>query len=68
MVSVKTASDEEGGGGTPGWAAFYHTLFWIDPENDLIAVFLSRVRLPEGQDVAKDFQRAVYEALPKPAR
>ncbi len=56
MVSVKTASDEEGGRGTPGWAGFYHTLFWIDPENDLIAVFLSQVRLPEGQDVAKDFR------------
>ena len=62
-LSVKTASDEEGGKGTFGWAGFYHTLFWIDPENDLIAVFLSQLRLPEGQDVAGDFRRTVYEAL-----
>lgn len=67
-LSVKTASDEEGGRGTFGWAGFYHTLFWIDPENDLIAVFLSQLRLPEGQDVAGDFRRAVYEALPKLAQ
>lgn len=45
-----------------------NTLFWIDPENDLIAIFLSQLRLPEGQDVAGDFRRAVYEALPRPAR
>jgi CubicO group peptidase (beta-lactamase class C family) len=63
-LSVKTASDETGGLGTFGWAGFFHTLFWIDPENDLIGIFLCQLRLPEGQDVMGDFQRAVYEALP----
>jgi CubicO group peptidase (beta-lactamase class C family) len=67
-LSVKTASDEEGGQGTFGWSGFYHTLFWIDPENDVIGIFLSQLRLPEGHDVASDFRRAVYEALPKPSR
>jgi CubicO group peptidase (beta-lactamase class C family) len=63
-LSVKTSSDEEGGRGTFGWSGFYHTLFWIDPENDLIGIFLSQLRLPEDQDVAGDFQRAVYQASP----
>jgi CubicO group peptidase (beta-lactamase class C family) len=62
---VRTASDAQGGRGTFGWAGFYHTLFWIDPENDLIGVFLSQLRLPEGKDLQGDFQRAVYEALPQ---
>jgi CubicO group peptidase (beta-lactamase class C family) len=63
-LSIKTASDNKGGRGTFGWAGFYHTLFWIDPENDLIAIFLSQLRLPQDRDVSGDFQRAVYEALP----
>jgi len=63
-LSVKMSSDEEGGRGTFGWSGFYHTLFWIDPENDLVGIFLSQLRLPEGHDVAGDFQRAIYEALP----
>jgi len=63
-LSVKTTADQKGGRGTFGWAGFYHTLFWIDPENDLIAIFLSQLRLPQDQDVSGDFQRAVYEALP----
>jgi CubicO group peptidase (beta-lactamase class C family) len=62
--SVKTMSDAEGGRGTFGWAGFFHTLFWIDPENDLIGIFLSQLRLPEGKDVQGDFRRVVYEALP----
>ena len=61
---VKTASNETGGLGAFGWAGFYHTLFWIDPENDLIGIFLSQLRPPQGHDVAGEFQRAVYEALP----
>jgi CubicO group peptidase (beta-lactamase class C family) len=63
--SVRTVSDAQGGRGTFGWAGFYHTLFWIDPENDLIGIFLSQLRLPEGKDLQGEFQRAIYEALPR---
>jgi CubicO group peptidase (beta-lactamase class C family) len=66
--SVKTVADEQGGRGTFGWAGFYHTLFWIDPENDLIGIFMSQLRLPEGKDLQGEFQRAVYEALPDGSR
>jgi CubicO group peptidase (beta-lactamase class C family) len=64
-LSVRTVSDAQGGRGTYGWAGFFHTLFWIDPENDLIGIFLSQLRLPEGKDLQSEFQRAVYEALPR---
>ncbi len=64
-LSVKSTSDAQGGRGTFGWAGFYHTLFWIDPEKDVIGIFLSQLRLPEGKDLQGDFQRAVYEALPQ---
>ncbi|MGH9322947.1 MAG: serine hydrolase, partial [Vicinamibacteria bacterium] len=65
-LSIKSAADETGGRGTFGWAGFFHTLFWVDPENDLIGVFLSQVRLPEGESVASDFNRAVYRSLEHP--
>jgi CubicO group peptidase (beta-lactamase class C family) len=64
-LSVKTVSDAQGGRGTFGWGGFFHTLFWIDPENDVIGIFLSQLRLPEGKDLQREFQRAVYEALPE---
>ncbi len=64
-LSVKSTSDAQGGRGTFGWAGFYHTLFWIDPEKDVIGIFLSQLRLPEGKDLQGEFQRAVYEALPQ---
>lgn len=67
-LSVKTVADDQGGRGTFGWAGFYHTLFWIDPENDLIGIFMSQLRLPEGKDLQGEFQRAVYEALPDGSR
>jgi CubicO group peptidase (beta-lactamase class C family) len=64
-LSIRTVSDGEGGRGTYGWSGFFHTTFWIDPENDLIGMFLSQLRQPEGKDLQREFRRAVYEALPE---
>jgi len=61
--SIKTVADELGGVGTYGWGGFFHTLFWIDPENDIIGIFMTQLRPDEGVDVRADFARAVYAAL-----
>ena len=48
--------------GIYGWAGYHNTHFWIDPEKNLYAVFMSRAR-----GVPSDFQqrlrRAVYRSL-----
>jgi CubicO group peptidase (beta-lactamase class C family) len=62
--SVLTSPSPTGGAGTFGWGGFFHTSFWVDPDNDLIGIFMSQLRPPEGVDVREDFRRTVYEALP----
>lgn len=60
---VKSKTDETGARGTHGWGGFFHTTFWIDPENDLIGIFMSQLRPAEGQGVTGGFVQAVYKAL-----
>ena len=42
------SEDDADGHGTPagafGWFGYHSTQFWVDPENDLFAVYLSRTR------------------------
>lgn len=61
--SVQPAASEDGGAGTYGWGGFFHTSFWIDPENHLIGIFMSQLRPPEGVSVTDDFRKAVYAVL-----
>lgn len=44
-----------------GGGAFY-TSYWIDPEENLIAVFMSQLR-PRKTDVSQKFRTLVYQAL-----
>jgi len=51
--------------GTPGtysWGGAFNTAFWIDPEEHLVAVFMSQVR-PYTGDLRTRFRTAVYQAL-----
>ena len=42
------SEDDADGHGTPadsfGWFGYHSTQFWVDPSNDLFAVYLSRTR------------------------
>ena len=47
-----------------GWSGYHNTHFWIDPEKNLFAIFLSRSRQSVSNiDIQKEFRRAVYKAL-----
>ena len=48
--------------GNLSWGGAFYTSYWIDPQEDLVAVFMSQVR-PADTDVANKFQNAVYQAL-----
>ncbi len=43
-----------------GWAGYHNTVFWIDPEKSMFALFMSR-SLPSNWRMKKRFMKAVYE-------
>jgi CubicO group peptidase (beta-lactamase class C family) len=51
--------------GSPGaysWGGAYNTTYWIDPAEDLVAVFMSQAR-PVQSDIRAEFKTMVYQAL-----
>jgi len=51
--------------GSPGayaWGGAFGTSYWIDPEEDLVAVFMTQVR-PLTSDIRNRFRTMVYQAL-----
>jgi CubicO group peptidase (beta-lactamase class C family) len=51
--------------GSPGaysWGGAYYTSYWIDPAEDLVAVFMSQAR-PVRSDIQEVFRTMVYQAL-----
>ena len=50
--------------GIYGWSGYHNTHFWIDPEKQLFAIFLSRSRQDVSNiDTQKEFRRAVYKTI-----
>jgi len=55
-------SGEIGSAGVYGWGGAFNTSYWIDPEEDMIAVFMSQMR-PTKSDITTRFRTLVYQAL-----
>lgn len=55
-------SGEIGSRGTYGWGGAFATSFWIDPEEQLVAVFMTQVA-PMDSDIRARFSTLVYQAL-----
>ena len=53
---------ELGSSGTYAWGGAFFTSYWIDPEEQLVAVFMSQVR-PYTSDLGEKFSTLVYQAL-----
>jgi CubicO group peptidase (beta-lactamase class C family) len=45
--------------GVFGWSGYHNTHFWIDPENDLFALFMSRAR-EFSFDIPRRLRQALY--------
>jgi CubicO group peptidase (beta-lactamase class C family) len=55
-----------GSAGEFGWGGAYHTRAWADPQEDLVAVFMSQL-LPAGElDLQAKFRALVYQAIVGP--
>ncbi len=52
-----------GGVGRFGWGGAYATSYWVDPAEDLVAVFLIQLLPSQGLDLADKFRTLVYQAI-----
>ena len=49
--------------GTYGWGAAYCTVFWVDPEDEVIGILMTQVRPYTHLNIRKDFQTLTYQAI-----
>jgi CubicO group peptidase (beta-lactamase class C family) len=49
--------------GDHGWGGYAETYFWIDPQEDLIAILMSQYQPSQTYPIRKEFRSAVYQAL-----
>lgn len=61
-ITNLSLSNDVGSDGTYGWGGIFYTTYWIDPKENLIAVFMSQVR-PRRTDISIKFRNLVYQAL-----
>jgi len=52
--------------GAFGWGGAYHTSFWVDPEEKLVALLMVQL-LPAGNsDLQRKFRTLVYQSIVGP--
>ncbi len=49
--------------GTYSWGGAYHTTYWVDPEEQLVAILLTQLRPSTGSRLHTKFQALVYQAI-----
>ena len=49
--------------GDHGWGGYAETYFWIDPEEELIAIQMSQYQPSQTYPIRKEFRAAVYQSL-----
>lgn len=49
--------------GDHGWGGYAETYFWIDPQEEMIAILMSQYQPSQTYPIRKEFRTAVYQAL-----
>jgi CubicO group peptidase (beta-lactamase class C family) len=52
-----------GSEGAYGWGGAYYTLYWVDPVEELVAVFMAQLLPSGGLDLQGKFRTLVYGAI-----
>jgi CubicO group peptidase (beta-lactamase class C family) len=52
-----------GSEGAYGWGGAYYTLYWVDPAEELVAVFMAQLLPSRGLDLQGKFRTLVYGAI-----
>lgn len=51
------------GEGTYGWGGAYCTVFWVDPQDQMVGILMTQVRPYTHLNIRQDFQTLAYQAL-----
>ncbi len=51
--------------GSYSWGGFFHTFFWVDPQNQLLGILFTQTHPSGGNTLWKDVQELTYKALIK---
>lgn len=54
---------EPGSAGAFGWGGAYHTTYWVDPVEKLVAVFMTQLLPAGGSDAQGKFKALVYQSI-----
>jgi len=54
---------DPGSVGAFGWGGAYHTTYWVDPVEKLVAVFMTQLLPAGGSDAQGKFRALVYQAI-----
>jgi CubicO group peptidase (beta-lactamase class C family) len=54
---------EPGSAGAFGWGGAYHTMYWVDPVEKLVAVFMTQLLPAGGSDAQGKFKALVYQSI-----
>ena len=62
------AAGRMGSPGAFGWGGAYFSTYWVDPQEELVAVFLAQLIPARGLDLHQKFRNLVYQAIVEPGR
>jgi CubicO group peptidase (beta-lactamase class C family) len=54
---------DPGSVGAFGWGGAYHTVYWVDPAEKLVAVFMTQLMPASGSDAQGKFRALVYQSI-----
>jgi CubicO group peptidase (beta-lactamase class C family) len=54
---------DPGSVGAFGWGGAYHTTYWVDPAEKLVAVFMTQLLPATGSDAQAKFRALVYQSI-----
>lgn len=54
---------DPGSVGAYGWGGAYHTTYWVDPAEKLVAVFMTQLLPATGSDAQAKFKALVYQSI-----
>ena len=63
IMSSKSATTKRARSlGSYSWGGFFHTTFWIDPEEELIAILLLQMYPFGDWEIVEEFEALIYES------
>jgi CubicO group peptidase (beta-lactamase class C family) len=52
--------------GSFGWGGPYHTVYWVDPAQEMVAVLMTQLLRAEGSNLHETFGALLYGAIVGP--